>query len=476
MLEISLERKMVADRGGGYLVRMKDIQVQFGNVVALDRVSFEIGHNEIVGLLGENGAGKSTLVNALIGEYQMRGGEIFFDGRKGGFTSPGESRRAGIETVYQNLALVDDLSIAKNFFLGRETVHTVGPLHVPDEQRMNEATEWALRDMGFHSIPPVTKNVSALSGGERQSVAIGRAFHFARKLLILDEPTAALSEADIETVLRLIKRAKQRGISVVFITHKAHEVFEVADRFVVLHRGRKYAELNTADTDLRQLEKLLISSRLAAVREMAAAVAHQIRNPLGILRVSMEMLRDDFQAASNQDNYLRIIETVLDEVNALGLVVSNFLSFARQPALNRKTCAVKELVYGSLGCLPLDHFPGVRIHTAIEDGVPSLYIDKSLMEQAIANLVINALQASPTGGTVDITCRQQDGKLCIEVRDEGPGMDEETVRKIFNPFFTTKPSGTGLGLSIVHKILEQHNGSIEVHSVQGEGTTFRLFL
>jgi simple sugar transport system ATP-binding protein len=455
---------------------MKNIQVQFGNVVALDRVSFEIGKNEIVGLLGENGAGKSTLVKALIGECRIKGGEVSFDGRSGGFSSPGESRRAGIETIYQHLALVEDLSIAKNFFLGRELVRTAGPLHVPDEQGMNRAAETALRDMGFHSVPPVTQNVSALSGGERQIVSIGRAFHFARKLLILDEPTAALSEADIEIVLRLIKRAKQRGISVVFITHKAHEVFDVADRFVVLHRGRNYAELNRADTDLRQLEKLLISSRLAAVREMAAAVAHQIRNPLGILRVSMEMLRDDFQVTGNQENYLRIVETVLDEVNALGLVVSNFLSFARQPALNRQPCTVEELIHGSLSCIPLDHFPGVRIRTAIEDGMPPLSVDKSLMEQVVANLVVNALQASPRGGGVDVTAGMRGKELCIRVRDEGPGMDEETQGKIFNPFFTTKPSGTGLGLSIVHKIIEQHNGSIEVRSAEGKGTEFCIIL
>jgi simple sugar transport system ATP-binding protein len=460
----------------GCLLSMRDIQVQFGNVVALDRVEFTVGRNEIVGLLGENGAGKSTLVKALIGEYPINGGEISFDGKRGVFSSPAESRRAGIETKYQNLSLVDDLSITKNFFLGRELVRTVGPLHVPDEQAMHEITERALREMGFHNIPSVGKNVSALSGGERQTIAIGRSFHFADKLLILDEPTATLSEAEIESVLRLIKRAKKRGVSVVFITHKAHEVFDVADRFVVLHRGRNYAELNRTDTDLRQLERLLISSRLATVREMAAAVAHQIRNPLGILRVSMEMLRDDFKVIGNQENYLRIVETVLDEVNALGLVVSNFLSFARQPVLNRQPCALTELIDGSLSCLPLDHFSGVGIRTAVEEGLPTLFVDRNLIEQVLVNLVINALQASPPGGKVNVSGRRMDGKVCIEVRDDGEGMNEETQGKIFNPFYTTKPSGTGLGLSIVHRIIEQHNGSIEVHSGVGEGTTFRIIL
>ncbi|MEW5814505.1 MAG: ATP-binding cassette domain-containing protein [Spirochaetota bacterium] len=466
------EKNLIANN----LVYMKDIKVQFGNVVALDSVEFRIGRQEIVGLLGDNGAGKSTLVKALIGLYPLNSGEIYFSGRRVNFSSPWGAREAGIETVYQDLALIDRLSISRNFFLGRELVKRIGPFRFLDGKRMDRIAEKALAEIGLKNLRAMRETVSFLSGGERQAIAIGRANYFGARLLILDEPTAALSETETEMVLRLVKEAKRKGLSVIFITHKAYEVFEVADRFVVLHRGRNYAEIEKEDTNLKELEKLLISSRLAAVKEMAAGVAHQIRNPLGIIKVSAEMLRDDFKVLNNQENYHKIINTLINKVNTLNQLVSNFLDFARPPKLNRTLCSVRELLEASLASLPLDKFPGVKISLLMQEGTLEFSLDRNLMEQVIANLVINAVQASVPAGKVEIRTRLENNHLCIEVQDWGCGLDEEIRKQIFNPFFTTKTSGTGLGLSIVHRIVELHNGSIKVKSASGKGSTFQINL
>ncbi|RKX80164.1 MAG: hypothetical protein DRP87_00335 [Spirochaetes bacterium] len=456
------------------LVYMEGIKVQFGNVVALNGVNFRVGAGEVVGLLGDNGAGKSTLIKALIGLYRINGGSIYFDGQKVNFSSPREARVAGIETAYQDLALIDRLSISRNFFLGRELVKKAGPFRLLDKKRMDQITAESLKRMGFETFRRIGDTVSFLSGGERQALAIGRANHFCAKLLILDEPTAALSENDTDRLLRLVRDIKKKGISVIFITHKAHEVFEVADRFVILSHGENFTELLRDDVDLKELGKLLISSRVKAVREMASAVAHQIRNPLGILKVSAQMLRDDFQVRVNEDNYKRILNTMINKIDTLNLIVYNFLEFGHPRPAKRKNCSVQRMIESALAALPLSKYPEVEVELVIDENMDEYPMDENLMEQVISNILMNALQASSGGGKVELRSKMEDGRLNIEIRDNGCGIDTDTKKLIFNPFFTTRTSGTGLGLSIVHRIIEQHNGSIEVDSLPGKGTTFKI--
>src|SRR5260221_4254849 len=174
------------------LVQMESISRTFGNVVALEGVNFDIGYQEVIGLLGDNGAGKSTLIKVLTGVHQPSGGQIYFEGQPVSISSPQAARELGIETVYQDLALVPLMSIARNFYLGREPVRQVGPLDVLDHELMREQTTEALAHIGIR-IRGAGEPVGILSRGERQSIAIGRAVHFGTKLLILDEPTSALS-------------------------------------------------------------------------------------------------------------------------------------------------------------------------------------------------------------------------------------------------------------------------------------------
>ncbi|RLE60125.1 MAG: sugar ABC transporter ATP-binding protein [Thermoprotei archaeon] len=229
--------------GEAPLLEMRGIVKRFGHVEALRGVDFHVNRAEIVGLVGDNGAGKSTLVKIIVGVYQPDEGEIYFEGRRVQFKSPREARDAGIEIVYQHLALIDLLSISRNIFLGREPVKKIGPITILDKHLMKNEAWRILQDIGVKRIRSPEERVAKLSGGERQSVAIGRAMHFKAKLLILDEPTASLSVRETRRVLDHILEVKEQGVSVIFITHNIYHVYEVADRIVVLDHGRKIADL-----------------------------------------------------------------------------------------------------------------------------------------------------------------------------------------------------------------------------------------
>jgi fructose transport system ATP-binding protein len=216
---------------------------RFGHVVALDGADFELYPNEIVAIIGDNGAGKSTLIKALSGALQPDDGEIRLDGDRVRFRSPSDARRAGIETVYQDLAVAPSLDIASNIFLGREARHR-GPLglglRLLDKRRMRReaASHFAELQIGVQSI---TQPVENLSGGQRQGVAVARAAKWARRLAIMDEPTAALGVKETRQVLDLIQRVRERGLPVIMISHDMPHVFELADRILIMRLGKRVA-------------------------------------------------------------------------------------------------------------------------------------------------------------------------------------------------------------------------------------------
>ncbi len=223
-------------------------------------------------------------------------------------------------------------------------------------------------------------------------------------------------------------------------------------------------------------EKLLISSRLAALGEMAAGVAHQFRNPLGVMKVSSEMLRDNYRVMEKEEAYNRITQMLINEIDTLNLVIGNLLDFARPREIQKSLCSIEEVIQLSLKSLPLDKYPDLEINVIIRDEIPEYLMDKSLIEQVISNLVLNAIQASSPSGKIEFRVFMKNNYLCLEIQDWGCGFDEETRKQVFNPFFTTKSTGTGLGLSIAHRIVEQHNGSIDVQSSPGKGSTFQIVL
>ncbi|MDQ7859830.1 MAG: ATP-binding cassette domain-containing protein [Armatimonadota bacterium] len=250
---------------GDSLVEMRGIHKRFGETVALRDVDFTVGRNEVVGLVGDNGAGKSTLIKILTGVYQADAGEIRYKGRPVRIASPAHARSLGIEPVHQFGSTVDELSIWENFFLGREACRHLGPIRILDKKTMREITRQTLERLGIH-LDDIERPIGTLSGGERQAVVMGRAVHFGGELLVLDEPTAALSLRETERVLEYISNVRRMGRSVILITHITRHVYPVADRFVVLERSMKIADVAKDRITRKELEDLIVRGRLEAER------------------------------------------------------------------------------------------------------------------------------------------------------------------------------------------------------------------
>jgi D-xylose transport system ATP-binding protein len=221
------------------LLALKGVSKRFGPVQALEDVDFDVRGGEVVALVGDNGAGKSTLVKSIAGIYSPEGGEFFFEGKPAKISGPGDAVALGIATVYQDLALCDNLDVVANLFLGQELVGSgVGTVtHQLDETAMEHRSHELLEQFAV-TIPSVRSEVGGLSGGQRQQVAVARSLLGEPKVVLLDEPTAALGVAQTAQVLELIKRLRDRGLGVVVISHNLANVFEVADRIVVLRLGR----------------------------------------------------------------------------------------------------------------------------------------------------------------------------------------------------------------------------------------------
>src|SRR5438094_5414910 len=224
------------------LIRMEHIRKSYGRVQALEDVTFAVAEREIVGLLGDNGAGKSTLIKVLSGAVPLTSGDIFVRGRRVEIRSTTDAIALGIETIYQDSALVTQLSIARNLFLGREPVKGPRLLNSLDQEMMDEVARALLKKVGIGKDIPTDTPISSLSGGERQAVAIARAMYFDSDLIILDEPTNNLGVAETKGVLRFVRNARDSGHSCIFIAHNIHHVFQVVDRIVVMRRGKVVAD------------------------------------------------------------------------------------------------------------------------------------------------------------------------------------------------------------------------------------------
>ena len=230
-----------------YRVEMRGIRKSFGALEVLKGVDLRVAPGEVIGLVGDNGAGKSTLMKMLAGAVVPDSGHILIDGEELTGTGPRAARQHGIEMVYQDLALCNDLDVASNLFLGRELYHPV--TRRLDHDRMHREAAEDLAKLHIR-ITNTRQTVGNMSGGQRQAIAIARAVTFDPKVLVLDEPTAALAAREVEMTLQLIRDVSKRGVSVVLITHRLQDLFEVADRFVVLYEGVSHKEMAPADTDL----------------------------------------------------------------------------------------------------------------------------------------------------------------------------------------------------------------------------------
>ena len=254
------------------LVRMENVSKFYGRVRALDGVTFRVFENEIVGLLGDNGAGKSTLIKVLSGAVRPTSGDIFIKGRKVEIRNATDAIANGIETIYQDSALVPQLSITRNLFLGREPIKGPGFLNRMDQTAMDQVARDLLKRVGISkNIPPDTP-IGSLSGGERQAVAIARAMYFHSDLIILDEPTNNLGVAETQGVLRFVRNARDTGHSCIFIAHNIHHVFQVVDRIVVMRQGKVVADdIDPRQTTVEKVEEVITGM---TEEELRSAVGH----------------------------------------------------------------------------------------------------------------------------------------------------------------------------------------------------------
>jgi simple sugar transport system ATP-binding protein len=247
------------------LIELRNVSKSFGNVRALRNVSMRVYGGQVHCLLGDNGAGKSTLIKTLSGVHPPGSGDILIDGQPVRFGSPREALRAGIATAYQDLAMIPLMSVSRNFFLGSEPTTGWGLWRRFDVATADEITRIELNRMGI-AIRDTSQPVGTLSGGERQSVAIARAVYFGARILILDEPTAALGVKEAGVVLRYIARAREQGLGVIFITHNAHHAWTIGDTFTLLSQGESVGTFQKADTTLEEVVTLMAGG--AALEEL----------------------------------------------------------------------------------------------------------------------------------------------------------------------------------------------------------------
>ena len=249
-------KKASADRGTP-LVEMRDLSIAFGGIKAVDHASVDLFPGEVMGLLGHNGAGKSTLIKILSGAYRRDGGEIFINGEKIEINNPRDAKRYGIETIYQTLALADNVDAAANLYLGRELRTKFGTL---DDIAMESEARKVMGRLN-PNFRRFKEPVKSLSGGQRQSVAIARAIHFNARILIMDEPTAALGPQETAQVGELIKQLKADGIGIFLISHDIHDVFDLADRIAVMKNGRVVGTANVKDVTKDEVLGMIIAGK-----------------------------------------------------------------------------------------------------------------------------------------------------------------------------------------------------------------------
>jgi ABC-type sugar transport system ATPase subunit len=266
------EPSLARDARAGSILQVRGATIRFGGVEALRNVDFDVHPGEVVALAGDNGAGKSTLIKVISGVYVPSAGEVRFLGERAPFGDPQAARSRGIETIYQDLALADNLDVGSNIFLGREPMKRAFGLPVIDRARMATVAAEVLARLDIH-IPDrkLGGPVRMLSGGQRQAIAIGRAIYWNARLLIMDEPTAALGVPEQRKVMALIRGLKSQGVAVILVSHNLHDIFGVADRIVVMRRGEVVGERTTSLTDGDEIVRLMVGDTYAATRHAGAA-------------------------------------------------------------------------------------------------------------------------------------------------------------------------------------------------------------
>ncbi len=259
------------------MLTVRGVRKSFGRVQALRNATMSLPRGQVTAIIGDNGAGKSTLVRCIVGVHPPDAGEVVLDGHPVRFTNPEQARSAGIETVFQDLALVEDLTVAQNLFLGREPTRGVGPLQLLDRRKMRTEALGMVSQLAIN-VPRVNSRVRRLSGGQRQAVSLARAAGFSSKLVVLDEPTAALGVQETARVEELVLALKERGVTILVISHNFEQVLRIADHVQVMRAGRTVAHRRAEATDGQELVGLVTGALIDPATDPEAALMEQESN------------------------------------------------------------------------------------------------------------------------------------------------------------------------------------------------------
>lgn len=451
------------------IVEMEEVGVEFGNVQALDGINLSIHRGEIVALLGDNGAGKSTIAGAVAGMCSFQYGRIILNGTPFTTLNPALVKEYGIEMIQQEIRQADNLTVAKYFFLGREQlVSRFIPLLASKSmnRRVQEYFDTLELDLGKRP----GDRLSTLTKGQRQILDVAIAYYFHSSLIIMDEATNSLSKHEYERVMSLMKKVRERGGAVLVIDHKVQDVFDYADRFLVLYGGRNLVKMKKEATSPREIEKILISSHLSTVKEMAAGITHQIRNPLAIMKVSAQMVREDFRVEQRQEAFHRKVEDVLRDIDMLDLFVHSFFDFTHDHKPYYRNCKVSEVIEEAVSKIPL-HVVGERV---IEEETPKAGVEyrmiRSNVVQILINLLLLIIENSDPHSYIRIAVSIR-RKLTIEFFYLGSEIPDELENGHYSPLFFRKRSPTGLGATIFHHMFHKQHCSIELGARSGQDSS-----
>jgi signal transduction histidine kinase len=465
------------------MLAVRDLRVSFaGAPAALDGVDLDVNAGEIVALSGEPGSGKSALVSCVAGELTPATGTISLDGRRLGLRD--RARAGGVAVVWQNLTLCDSLDVAANLLLGRE-------VHVRSESRFHAAAARELRALGI-PIRDTTVAVAELNLGQRWLLALAMALGRRPRLLVVDELTASLGVLGTATVERLLSDARAAGTAVLLVTRDVDQMFRIADRIVVLARGRVAAELDPATSyrdDVAALlgEEAAIAHREAAAlrrsrelqREFLSRLSHELRTPLTAIRgyaTSLAAPDVTWDGASQQ----RFLERIAAESARLGRLVDDLLDFSAIESgvmrLQPDWCELRLVMEAAVALLPDPWARSVRICADVD--LPVIWADHDRLEQVFVNLLTNAFKHNDAALRVIVEARLcGENEVEISVTDDGSGFPESLAA---NPFDSnhrpqSRTAGAGLGLSITRGIVEAHGGSIAL-TPRSSGTRFVIRL
>ena len=487
----------------GPVLSLTNLRKEFGGNVAIHDFSFEVYPGEIVALVGDNGAGKTTLVKMVSGVHRPTAGHIAIDGRNAVLADASDARRLGIEVVYQDLALADCQPVFMNMFLGRELV--TGPLRWLDKRGMVEQTEDFVKELDVH-IPSARLPIRLLSGGQRQAVAIARATHWASRLVLMDEPTAALGVTETAKVEQAMRRLRDRNVAIIVVSHNLEQVFRIADRVCVLRRGVQVCVRDIKETTSDeivamisglQLEQLIeqrtIELKVAKERaesasraksEFLANMSHELRTPLNAILGYAQILKRDRNLANDQRRGLDTIQTsgellltLINDILDLARIEAGRIEIAANPVnLPAFLHAIGEIVR-----LRAEQKGLQFICDWARDLPLTVLVDEKRLRQVLLNLVGNAVKFTERGH-VSLRAHavpQIDGpvRMRFTVEDSGIGIAAGELERIFLPFEQAGNSlhelgGTGLGLAISRQLVRLMGSELEVDSRLGAGSVF----